>query len=121
PAAGVRVVVPANQQLASLTQRIGEAEERHAAATARLNERLALLRDHERRAVELAREVTHADGQLARLQDAIATAEADLVERRSALAAAEVELADAERTLSQRSTAIARATEQLEQAETQLA
>src|SRR5690606_602048 len=102
-------------------QRIGEAEERHAAATARLNERLALLRDHERRAVELAREVTHADGELGRLQDAIATAEADLVERRSALAAAEVELADAERTLSQRSTAIARATEQLEQAQTQLA
>jgi chromosome segregation ATPase len=63
----------------------------------------------------------HADGELARLQQAAAEAEADLLDRQTALAAAEVELADAERTTSQRGTAIAQATARLEQAQAHLA
>jgi chromosome segregation protein len=116
-----RDLTAANQALAALTQRIADAEQRHDAATAQLNQRLALLGAHERRAAELQRAVMHADGGLARLQQAAAAAETDLAERQTVLAAAEVELADAERKLSHRGTAITEATARLERAQARLA
>jgi chromosome segregation protein len=116
-----RDLTAANQALAALTQRIADAEQRHEVATAQLNQRLALLGAHERRAAELQRAVMHADGGLARLQQAAAAAETDLAERQTVLAAAEVELADAERTLSHRGTAITEATARLERAQARLA
>jgi chromosome segregation ATPase len=104
-----------------LADEVGQTEQRHAAATAQLNHRLAVLRDSERQAVGLARAVTRADGRLARLQEAAAGAQASLVERQIALAAAAVGLADAERTLSHRGAEIARTTARLEEAQTRLA
>jgi chromosome segregation ATPase len=116
-----RDLATAERALAALTDEIDRTGQRHAAATARLNQRLAVLRDNERQAAELTRAVMRADGQRARLQEAIAGAEASLVDKQTALAAAAVEVADAERTLSHRGAEIARTTARLQEAQTRLA
>ena len=116
-----RDLAAADQALSALTARIDQTERRHASATAQLNQRLAVLRDNERQAAELARVVMHAGGQLARLEEAAAAAQANLLNQQTALAAAEVNLAEAERTLSHHGVEIARTTARLEEAQTRLA
>jgi chromosome segregation ATPase len=116
-----RDLAAADQALSALTARIDQTEQRHASATAQLNQRLAVLRDNERQAAELAHAVMRASGELARLEQAAGSAQANLLERQTAFAAAQVNLAEAERTLSHHDVEIARTSARLQEAQTRLA